>query len=50
MPYLSFLAISYDIEAVEQAFGWFLGCQVLDYSESSFEDYFMDREATRRGD
>ena len=42
MPYLSFLAISYDIEAVEQAFGWFLGCQVLDYSESSFEDYFME--------
>ena len=42
MPYLSFLAINYDLEAVEEAFGWFLGCQVLDYSESSFEDYFME--------
>lgn len=42
MPYLSFLAINYDIEAVEEAFGWFLDCQVLDYSESSFEDYFME--------
>lgn len=42
MPYLSFLAINYDIEAVDNAFGWFLDCQVLDYSESSFEDYFME--------
>lgn len=42
MPYLSFLAINYDIEAVEEVFSWFLGCQFLDYSESSFEDYFME--------
>lgn len=41
MPYLTFLAINYDIEAVEDAFGWFMSCQFLDYSESSIEDYFM---------
>ena len=42
MPYLSFLAINYDIDAVEEAFDWFLSCQFLDYSESSIEDYFME--------
>lgn len=42
MPYLSFLVINYNIEAIEDAFDWFLDCQILDYSESSFEDYFLE--------
>lgn len=42
MPFLSFLAINYDLEAIDEAFDWFLSCQFLDYSESSFEDYFLE--------
>lgn len=42
MPYLTFLAINYDIEVIEEAFGWFLSCQFLDYSKSSIEGYFME--------
>lgn len=47
MPYLTFLAINYDIEAVDEAFGWFLSCSFLDYSESSFENLFMEPTAER---
>lgn len=42
MPYLTFLAINYDIDSADEAFEWFLSCQFLDYSESSFEDYFIE--------
>ncbi len=45
MPFLSFLAINYDLEPVDEAFGWFLSCQFLDYSESSFEDYFLEPQS-----
>ncbi len=42
MPYLTFLATNYDIDSADEAFEWFLSCQFLDYSESSFEDYFIE--------
>lgn len=45
MPFLSFLAINYDLEPIDEAFGWFLSCQFLDYSESSFEDYFLEPQS-----
>lgn len=45
MPFLSFLAINYDLEPVDEAFGWFLSCQLLDYSESSFEDYLLEPQS-----
>lgn len=48
MPYLSFLAINYDIEAVEEAFGWFLDCQVLDYSDRPSRTFLWSRGATKR--
>lgn len=45
MPFLSFLKINYDLEPIDEAFGWFLSCQFLDYSESSFEDYFLEPQS-----
>lgn len=45
MPFLSFLAINYDLEPIDEAFGWFLSCQFLDYSESSFEEYFFEPQS-----
>lgn len=42
MPYLAFLAINYDYEPINEAFSWFLSCQVVDYSRSRFEDVFLE--------
>ncbi len=42
MPYLTFLAINYDIEAIEEAFDWFMSCQSLDYSLSPFENLLIE--------
>ena len=42
MPYLSYLAINHDFEAIEEAFGWFLKNNLLDYSYASQEDYFIE--------
>ena len=51
MPYLSFVAINYDIESVDDAFRWFLGCSFLDYSQSRLENYMFapdDKDLQRR--
>lgn len=37
MPFLSFLAINYDLEPADTAFDWFLRCSFLDYSLPHFE-------------
>lgn len=42
MPLLTFLAINYDIGPVEEAFGWFLSCNVLDYSRNVTERYLYE--------
>ncbi|MEG2934031.1 MAG: ATP-binding protein [Gordonibacter sp.] len=42
MPYLTFLKVNYDFDSVDDAFGWFLSCEFLDYSESRFENFFME--------
>lgn len=42
MPYLSYLAINHDFEAVDLAFEWFLKSNLLDYSYASQEDYFIE--------
>lgn len=44
MPYLSFMAINYDIESVDEAFDWFRGCSFLDYSQSRLENYMFAPE------
>ena len=44
MPYLSFLAINYDIDSVDAAFRWFLQCYFLDYSKSRSENRFYRLE------
>ncbi|WP_165049439.1 MULTISPECIES: ATP/GTP-binding protein [unclassified Adlercreutzia] len=51
MPLLSFLAINYDLEPVDTAFAWFLGCKFLDYSQPNLEDYMYgvdDKDLQRR--
>ena len=51
MPYLSFVAINYDIEPVDEAFEWFLGCSFLDYSQPRLENYMYaldDKDLQRR--
>lgn len=48
MPYLTFLAISYDLEAVEEAFGWFRSCSILNYAESDFENIFYEPKAKEK--
>lgn len=51
MPLLSFLAINYDLEAVEEAFGWMLSCIFIDYSspksENMFVEFAVEREKSR---
>ena len=42
MPYLSYLAINHDFEAIEEAFGWFIQGTQLDYSHASQEDFFIE--------
>lgn len=42
MPCLSFLAINYDIDVVKEAFGWFLSCRFLNYSEFDFNDVVFE--------
>lgn len=44
MPFLSYLAINHNIEAIDNAFEWFLSCKILDYSHSSFENSFREPE------
>ena len=44
MPYLSFMAINYDIESVDEAFEWFRGCAFLDYSQTRQENYLFAPE------
>lgn len=44
MPYLTFLAINYEIDSVDDAFSWFLSCSFLDYSQAASEDYFKEPE------
>ncbi len=45
MPYLSFLAINYDIESVEEAFHWFRTCCFMDYSDDVIESYYVEPKA-----
>lgn len=50
MPVLSFLAINYDLEAIDAAFEWLLGCCFLDYTEprSEYRFYKVDDPEMRR--
>lgn len=51
MPTLSFLAVNYDIESIDTAFAWFLGCSILDYTIPYFENAFVgadDEDMQRR--
>ncbi len=48
MPYLTFLAINYDLDAVEEAFGWLLSCNILNYAESDFENLFFEPKAEEK--
>ena len=51
MPYLTFLAINYDYEPIDDAFSWFLDCQSIDYSHTRFENVVIepdDEEEKRR--
>lgn len=54
MPFLSFVAVNYDIDSVDDAFNWFLSCSFLDYSRARIENYKLaldnadlQREVTR---
>ena len=42
MPYLSFLAINYDYEPIDEPFAWLLYCQFLDYSKSKLENMVFE--------
>ncbi|WP_304855721.1 AAA family ATPase [Adlercreutzia caecimuris] len=42
MPYLTFLAINYDYEPIDEPFAWFLNCQFMDYSKARFENVFFE--------
>ncbi len=42
MPYLSFLAINYDIDIAEEPFSWFMSCCFLDYSDAELESLFFE--------
>ncbi len=42
MPYLSYLAINHDFDAIKDAFGWFIKGMLLDYSYATQENYFVE--------
>lgn len=42
MPFISYLAINHDFDAIKDAFGWFIKGMLLDYSYASQENYFVE--------